>query len=145
MRITLSTIPDAVRFFIEGLPTSPAKGACIVGLKGDLGAGKTTFVQEVARQLGVEGAVTSPTFVILQSYTITHPVFSRLVHIDAYRLSHETGDTFSFNEYANDPENLLLIEWPENLPSAIELPKGTLCISLEVLGEDARSLSYTTL
>jgi tRNA threonylcarbamoyladenosine biosynthesis protein TsaE len=60
--------------------------ALIVGLYGNLGAGKTSFTQAVARALGVTDIVNSPTFVIEKIYDTKHTHFIRLVHIDAYRL-----------------------------------------------------------
>ena len=93
----------------------PAKGrATVIGLKGDLGAGKTAFTKMVAKELGVEGDVTSPTFVIEKIYKIEHPHFSHLIHIDAYRLNSgkELVDLGWEREVANE-KNLILIEWPE--------------------------------
>ena len=60
--------------------------ATLVTLSGDLGAGKTTFTQGIARALGVEETVASPTFVIEKVYVLTAQRWERLVHIDAYRL-----------------------------------------------------------
>src|SRR3989338_3678065 len=71
-------------------------GATVVGLSGDLGSGKTSFVQGVANALGVSEHVTSPTFILERIYKLSVPkpstydlvpnTFSHLVHIDAYRL-----------------------------------------------------------
>jgi tRNA threonylcarbamoyladenosine biosynthesis protein TsaE len=68
--------------------------ALVVGLYGNLGAGKTSFTQAVARELGVIDIVNSPTFVIEKIYETKHPDFKRLVHIDAYRL--ETLKNYRF-------------------------------------------------
>src|ERR1700754_3179272 len=66
-----------------------AQGATLVTLTGELGAGKTTFTQSLARALGVTDTVTSPTFVLEKIYSLPDSTqgFTRLVHIDAYRLS----------------------------------------------------------
>ncbi len=100
------------------------KGATIIALEGDLGAGKTTFVQGVAQSLGVV-EVTSPTFVIQKNYPITHTDFEQLVHIDAYRLenTHELL-VLDFEAIANNPKNLMFIEWPERVPDIT--PSATL-------------------
>src|SRR3989338_1544300 len=58
----------------------------VVALSGDLGAGKTTFAQAVAKSLGVEETVNSPTFVIQKVYALSDQQWGRLIHIDAYRL-----------------------------------------------------------
>lgn len=96
------------------------KGAVIVGFSGHLGAGKTAFAQAVARHLGVEEDVTSPTFVIMKIYPLQNKSWKNLVHIDAYRL--ESGreiEALKFEQYASDPGNLIIIEWPENIKEAL--------------------------
>ena len=70
--------------FLEKLKAQ--KEAIVIGLSGDLGSGKTTFVQAVAKELGITEHVTSPTFVIMKKYGIKHSHFNTLVHIYAYRL-----------------------------------------------------------
>jgi len=68
------------------LALSPnAEAATVVGLYGDLGAGKTFFTQVVAKTLGVEENIVSPTFVIEKIYELVGQKFSHLIHIDAYR------------------------------------------------------------
>lgn len=138
MQISLSVLPRFATDFVAALPDAPRAGAHIVGLQGELGAGKTAFVQEVARVLGVSAPVASPTFVIAQSYPIRHPPFARLVHVDAYRLSPESKDTIGWKEYAADPENLVLVEWPERLPGG--LPELDTMLSFSVKGETMREI-----
>ena len=117
-------------------------GATLVTLSGELGAGKTTFTQGVARALGVEGAVTSPTFVLMKIYQLPESkAFKRLVHIDAYRL--QGGKELSplgFDEVLADSGNLILLEWPEQVEDG--LPHADHALRLEVLGEGSRKLIY---
>jgi tRNA threonylcarbamoyladenosine biosynthesis protein TsaE len=105
--------------------------AMVIGLYGDLGSGKTTFTQAVAKALGIETIVTSPTFVIEKIYKIDKDkmdtkkiearhkqstAFTHLIHIDAYRL--EKSDELvrlGWNEIIADRTNLVLIEWPEKV------------------------------
>ncbi len=68
MDLTLEGLATFAKEFVATLPQRPGASALVVGLKGDLGAGKTAFVQAVAREMGVKESVTSPTFVIAQSY-----------------------------------------------------------------------------
>jgi tRNA A37 threonylcarbamoyladenosine biosynthesis protein TsaE len=111
--------------------------ALIVGLSGHLGAGKTAFVKCVAKELGVDGEVTSPTFVLMKIYESGHlsdndlavssigkrsgdrldgKKWRRLVHIDAYRLEGEQElQALDFERIVSDPYNLVMIEWPENV------------------------------
>ena len=95
-------------------------GATLVTLSGELGAGKTAFVQIVARLLGVEENVTSPTFVIEKEYVPNTGPFERLAHIDAYRLTGERElDTIGWRDLMKRPKCLVLLEWPERIPSII--------------------------
>ena len=96
------------------------KRATIVALSGDLGAGKTTLTQSIAKHLGVIENVASPTFVIMKSYPITKGDYRQLVHIDAYRLN-STSELLKlgWDALVSDPNNLIIIEWPERVPEAI--------------------------
>lgn len=115
--------------------------ACVVGLSGELGAGKTTFVKEVARSFGITEAVTSPTFLIEKIYQLPEKApYTRLVHIDAYRL--ESGDDLrglGFEELISDPNNLILIEWPEHVSDV--LPSHTRTLAFTVTGEERREIT----
>ncbi len=94
--------------------------ATVVGLSGDLGSGKTTFVQAVGKILGVKEPIQSPTFVLVKNYKLLTTNYKLLIHIDAYRL--ETGsdiEKLGFNELLNDSANLIFIEWPERIASAM--------------------------
>jgi tRNA threonylcarbamoyl adenosine modification protein YjeE len=117
MQKTLTTLDDTKDLAQEVLASlSPDKTATVLALSGDLGAGKTTFTQFVAQELGVTETVVSPTFVIAKFYELTNQQWERLVHIDAYRL--ESWDELAklkFNEYFRDPKNLIIVEWPEQL------------------------------
>lgn len=140
MEVSLETLNAYAQSFVGDLPQKPGSGAYVVGLKGDLGAGKTTFVQHVAKILGVTETVTSPTFVIAQSYKTTHPVFRRLVHVDAYRLHDEEKDTVGFSEYVSDPHALLLVEWPEYVPGTF--PETALVLNFATIDENTRTIVH---
>jgi tRNA threonylcarbamoyl adenosine modification protein YjeE len=99
---------------------NPNQGAKLVGLSGHLGSGKTAFTKLVAKNLGVNETVTSPTFVIMKIYPINagevNYRFHRLIHIDAYRLEKpEELEALNFEQIMSDSKNLVLIEWPENV------------------------------
>lgn len=116
--------------------------ATIIALSGELGAGKTTFVQEVARTLGIEEQLSSPTFVIEKIYELPAEMFDlrsrtfrRLVHIDAYRLNESRElEVLGWRDISHNPENLILIEWPERVPELI--PEDATRIRFEIQGEE---------
>ncbi len=90
--------------------------AFVVGLYGNLGAGKTSFTQGVAKALGVDETVTSPTFVIEKIYELTNQKFTHLIHIDAYRLEKsEELLNLGWKNIISGKNNLILIEWPERV------------------------------
>ena len=108
-----------------------ANAARLVTLSGELGAGKTTFAQAVAKALGVEETVTSPTFVIEKIYALQNQKFTRLVHMDAYRLksAHEL-DVLGWKELLADEGNLILLEWPERVAELI--PESAIRIRFDI-------------
>lgn len=140
MEMTLADLSDFAKRVVAELPTSATPTAHIIGLSGPLGAGKTTFVQMIAKELGVPDTVPSPTFTLVRPYDINHPVFKRLIHIDAYRLREGEAGGIGWEEYAENPENLILVEWPENLGSRVVQNIPT--IRLGVLSENTRSVQH---
>ncbi|MEK7601141.1 MAG: tRNA (adenosine(37)-N6)-threonylcarbamoyltransferase complex ATPase subunit type 1 TsaE [Patescibacteria group bacterium] len=118
---------------------SPRSYATVVALSGELGAGKTTFVQGVAAALGVQETVASPTFVIEKVYELSRQKWERLIHIDAYRLksAHEL-EVLGWKEITEDPANLILLEWPERVEEAI--PDEAIHIRIDIEG-DGRIIS----
>lgn len=109
----------------------------LVGLQGELGAGKTTFVQGLAQGWGSLDPVSSPTFVLVNEYR--RPDGSRLFHMDAYRL--ESG--LEAAELDLDwmlAEGALVVEWPERVGSV--LPDQALTILLEPTAEEQRQMRF---
>ena len=110
----------------------------VVGLSGDLGSGKSVFVKGAAKYLGIEKNITSPTFVIAKVYNGKE---HKLVHIDAYRLKDENDlEAIGFNEFTQDRENYIFLEWPEQVFS--EMPEKIKIIKFEYLGENERKISW---
>ena len=88
-----------------------------LGFSGNLGSGKTTFTKEVLKQLGHTGEVPSPTFVLRRDYSLGE---KRVIHIDAYRLENpEQIFQVLSGEELGDPDNLVIIEWPELVDQSI--------------------------
>lgn len=117
-------------------------GATLVTLSGELGVGKTTFTQVVAKSLGVTERVTSPTFVLEKIYSLPESApFARLIHIDVYRLaSGEELAPLGFYELMQDTNNLILLEWPEKVQEA--LPAPTHHISFVAHTDGPRTITY---
>lgn len=115
--------------------------ARILALSGDLGAGKTAFVKELAKHLGITEEVTSPTFVIMKSYVIpAHPRFTTLTHIDAYRIdSSDEMRVLGWGELCADPSRLIAVEWPEHIAEL--MPEESHAIGLELQG-DVRTITF---
>lgn len=143
---SLAAFQHEAEGFVRGLVPHTSR-ATIVALSGDLGAGKTTFVQAMAHTLGITDVPKSPTFVVMQMYPI--PVtsssrgFARLVHIDAYRLEGGAPElkVLRWEELCADPKNLICIEWPEMVNGA--LPGDAIQINLRYLDEDSREVLVT--
>lgn len=133
---------ETARTYARSLAARGA-GACVVALHGELGAGKTTFVQYVADELGITAAVTSPTFVIQKTYPIsdgTHG-FHTLVHIDAYRLAGAADlAVLDWEETIADPGNLICIEWAARVESA--LPPQTKHLYFSCKREGVHTITY---
>ena len=114
--------------------------ATIVELSGDLGAGKTTLVKSIAKQLGIEKTIQSPTFVILKNYQLQNQNFENMIHIDAYRLNKaDELQKLEWNEYVKNPESVIFIEWPEQVVGL--LPKDTIRITLAHYSEHERTIT----
>lgn len=100
--------------FLSGV-AKRGRRAYVVALKGDLGAGKTTFVQGFAAGLGIHVPVTSPTFVIMKTYPVLLPPFSQLIHIDAYRINARACAQLEIAALKKDPRTIIIIEWADRV------------------------------
>ena len=108
--------------FLSHISKLHRETATVVGLYGNLGSGKTTFVQFVAEILGVKEQVTSPTFLIVKSYKLKVKSYKSIYHIDCYRIQKPKELLkLGFKEIINNPQNIVLIEWAEKLKKI--LPK----------------------
>jgi len=106
----------------------------VVALEGDLGAGKTTFVAAVARELGAADEVASPTFVFRHRYAGAPPI----EHLDLYRIEHpaETVELGLHEALAADA--ITFVEWPERLPGFV--PAGAIRVRIAGCGTAPRVL-----
>ena len=136
----------ATQAFALALAKQPAIGKVMIELCGDLGAGKTTFVRHLLSALGVQGRIKSPTYAVVETYSLALPSDSdaMLDLVNSINISH-----FDFYRF-NDPreweeagfrdifasQGLKLVEWPEK--AGEYLPKPDLQIAIEVLNDESR-------
>lgn len=113
----------------------------IVLLDGDLGAGKTTFTQGIARGLGIEAIIQSPTFTIVAEYPAGSAGLE-LVHIDLYRLgSEEAVESIGLHDLLQREQSVMLVEWPDR---ASDWWTGSRwVVEIEHLGGDERHIGAT--
>ncbi len=116
------------------------KDGCFVNLYGEIGAGKTAFVKEVASSLGVKEKVTSPSFVILNEY---HSAKIPVYHFDLYRLENEGVGTIieELREYS-EGRQITFVEWAEF--SQDEVPFDHLSINVTYEDDDTRKYKFTS-
>jgi len=116
---------DLAAYVASGL-----KPGDIIALSGPLGAGKTTFVQAIAKELGSKRLPQSPTFALMRSYPVKGRVLKRLLHVDAYRISHPREIlALDLDEELADNKTAVAIEWPENIKTWL---KGRKMVSIEI-------------
>ncbi len=90
--------------------------ARVIALTGELGGGKTTFVQGFARGLRITERVLSPTFVILKKFEVAASEFSFFYHLDCYRIQGKKDIlALGFQEIISEPGNIVVVEWAEKL------------------------------
>jgi len=121
--------------FVKQLP-----GRKVIALFGELGSGKTTFVQGLAQGLGIEKRVLSPTFVFQRSYDLKNKPFKRFHHLDLYRLVNlADAESIGIEEILAEKDSLIAIEWPEIIEKV--LPKNTVKIRFKKISDSEREIS----
>jgi len=140
MNLKLEDIKQWASDFIVSLKKTDT--ACMVTLSGDLGSGKTTLTQHIAVELGIDESITSPTFVIQKEYQVSeHPWIKKMIHIDAYRLEgKEDLEYLGWNEIIQNPENLIIIEWPE-MVDGIRFPENKRDINISINDDHTRNVT----
>jgi len=103
-------------------------------LYGDLGAGKTTFIQGLAKGLGIKKRITSPTFVFVRKYALekNKSNLTSLFHIDLYRIENfKESKGLGLEEMMEDKQALVVIEWPEKIKEILPKEKQEICFSYD--------------
>jgi tRNA threonylcarbamoyladenosine biosynthesis protein TsaE len=127
----LDSIEDAAKEFLK-----INKDAKVFAFSGELGAGKTTFINALCKKLGVTDVVTSPTFSIIQQYTL--PDNEIIFHIDLYRIKNEAEAMDAGIEECLNSNDICMVEWPEMAPEIF--PGNTIFTSIQILSPQKRKL-----
>lgn len=130
------------------LKTALKDSAFVIGLIGELGGGKTTFLQGFAKGLGIEARILSPTFVIMKRFQVpegktTHyslPTTHWFYHFDCYRIEKPQEIlNLGFKEIIADPQNIVTIEWAERIKKI--LPESALIIKFQFVDKNKRKIT----
>lgn len=116
---------------------SSLKGGQVLAFSGELGAGKTTFIQGLAKGLGIKNKIVSPTFILMRSY-------GNFYHLDLYRLEgniEKQVEELGLFDLIKGGNNILAIEWAEKIKD--ELPKNTTWINFTNLDGERRQIEIT--
>jgi tRNA threonylcarbamoyladenosine biosynthesis protein TsaE len=132
--VVIAPSPEATEAAGEALGRALGPGD-VVGLCGELGAGKTCFVRGVARALGVTARPVSPTFTLVNEYRGARPVY----HVDVYRTRGlEDVLDLGLDEYF-DGDGVTVVEWADAVRSL--LPARTICVRIEGVGDEPRTIT----
>ena len=134
IEFSLENIEPAARDFLQ-----ICKGYNVFAFIGDLGAGKTTFINSLCKSLKVEEAITSPTYSIIQEY---HSVDNNIIyHIDLYRIKSKSEALEAGIEDSLNSGEICMVEWPEIVPGIF--PDNTIYTSIKILSSNRRKLIIT--
>ena len=135
MQKTVSRSPEETRQAGEKLGNTLAPGSVVL-LKGDLGAGKTVFAGGIAKALGIEGPVKSPTFTILREYEGKYP----LRHFDLYRIT-DPGELAEIGFESLLDGCVSVIEWPDVAEEY--LPEDAVTVEITRTGDEEREITVS--
>lgn len=133
---SLDTINDAATKFVEAMGDKT-----VFAFRGEMGAGKTTFIKAICEKLGVEGAINSPTFAIVNEYRSNSAEL--VYHFDFYRINKtEEAYDFGYEDYFYSG-SLCFIEWPELIEDL--LPHDVVNVSIKEIDSGAREVTIENL
>jgi tRNA threonylcarbamoyladenosine biosynthesis protein TsaE len=131
----LETIAQKV---LSSLTSYSHRRASVVLLEGDLGSGKTTFTQALARELGITDYVHSPTFILKKAYSSPHVTYKKLVHVDAYRFNDpKEAKALRLEDDMSDPHTIMLVEWPSKMDEIA----SDVTLVFDVIDDDTRDVT----
>jgi len=141
----LSTSPSQTQKLGEKLAKKVLKSplgeeAVVIGLEGDLGGGKTTFLKGFAKGLGIKSKILSPTFIILKKFQVSSFKFQWFYHIDCYRIEKPKEIlALGFQDIISDPRNIVCLEWADKIKKI--LPKQTIILKFDFKDKNRRKIT----
>lgn len=121
------------------LKQKPKKNALVICLIGNLGSGKTTFLQGFAKGLGIKEKIISPTFVLMRKFQFSK--FRNFYHIDCYRIQKPREIlNLGFKKIISNPKNIVAIEWAEKIFWII--PKNKILINFQFIDKKTRKIIF---
>src|SRR3989338_8815322 len=128
---------EVAGFLLENFLNTERKKALVIALEGELGVGKTTFVQGLAMALGIQAKIKSPTFTLMKSYELRATSYKLLYHLDCYRLrDHKDLSMLGIKEILGNPKNIVLIEWSDIVKKI--LPKKHIKVHIDHIDKNKR-------
>lgn len=131
MQKTFTTKSDIETIALGSKLGASLRGGEFIALTGDLGGGKTQFTKGIAKGLGITETIVSPTFTIER-------IYGKLHHFDLYRTHDDQEIAEGIRDLAGDPENIVVVEWPENIAGI--LPQIYTAINFKYIGENEREI-----
>jgi len=129
-------------FLAKKITEEKGRKTLVFGLRGDLGGGKTTFLQGFAKGLGIKQKILSPTFLIMKRFGLKNSLikqFSNFYHFDCYRIIKSKEIlSLGFKTIISDPKNIIAIEWADKVKKI--MPKNTIWISFEFVDRNKRKI-----
>ncbi len=131
----------AEKLAIKILQEKKREKAFVIGLEGELGAGKTTFLQGFAKGLSIKERILSPTFILMRRFSLKGG--RNFYHLDCYRIAKakEVLD-LGFKDIILGPQNIVAVEWAGKIKEI--LPKNALRIKVRVIGDKEREVSVSS-
>lgn len=132
---------EFARILAEEFLKIRSRQSLVIALSGELGSGKTTFVQGFAKGLGIRGKIQSPTFVIQKIYRLKTKNYKLFAHIDAYRFTKQDEIlALGWEGLVKNPENIIVVEWAENIEKF--LPKNRIDAKIDFVSKNKRKITF---
>ncbi|HON21912.1 MAG TPA: tRNA (adenosine(37)-N6)-threonylcarbamoyltransferase complex ATPase subunit type 1 TsaE, partial [Candidatus Paceibacterota bacterium] len=127
-------------FVSQILKILPLDKALVISLTGELGSGKTTFIQGMSEGLKIKAQINSPSFVIMKKFDLLFREVKSFYHFDLWRITKKDLLDLGFEEILKDPSNIVVLEWAEKAQDI--LPKDSISIEFKHLSLNQRKIIF---